>query len=107
MARPRLTQQRKGYLIKLLPEEKEQIEVTAERAGLTTSEFLRRCALRRRIRSKINEKAMGELARLGGLQKVCLKGLKEIPNSQDIRGQLNSVLNAILSEIDRIRKIEE
>jgi hypothetical protein len=106
MARPRLTEHRKGFLIKLLAEEKQHIEVTADHAGLTASEFVRRCVMKRRIHPKINEKAMGELARLGGLQKLCMKGLKDMPHSQDLRAQLNAVLNAILVEIERVRKME-
>lgn len=85
--------------IRTTDREKAEIEALAGKSGLTISEYLRRTGLRRRIHSKIDEKAMGELARLGGLQKACLKDLKEIPNSQEIRAKLNEVLNAILGKI--------
>lgn len=103
MSRP---QRREGVAeriyIRTTDQEKTQIEVLAGKAGLTISEYLRRAGLRRRIHSKIDDKAMGELARLGGLQKSCLKDLKGIPNSQEIRAKLNEVLNAVLGKIETI-----
>jgi hypothetical protein len=93
--------------IRLTTDEKTLIGSQANKAGLTLSEYIRRCGLHKRIRSRVSEKAMGELGRLGGLQKVCMKQLKDIPSSQDIRGQLNAVLSAILTEIERIKRIED
>ncbi len=106
MARPRKAELRRGFLVKLLPEEKARIEVLADRAGLTMSEFLRRCALGKRIHSKVSLKAMGELGRLGGLQKYCLQQIKDQPGLPETRHQLNAVLSAILAEIKRIQTDE-
>lgn len=55
--------------IRCLPEEKEQIKEKAEAAGLSLGEYLRRCALSRRIQAKCDTKLIMELSRLGGLQK--------------------------------------
>ncbi|HEY0308471.1 MAG TPA: hypothetical protein VGB94_09950 [Acidobacteriaceae bacterium] len=106
MARPRKIELRRGFLVKLLPEEKARIEVLADHAGLTMSEFLRRCALGKRIHSKVSMKAMGELGRLGGLQKYCLQQIKDQPDLPETRHQLNAVLNAILAEIKRVQADE-
>jgi hypothetical protein len=35
-----------------------------------------------------------------------MKQLQEIPESREIRAQLNAVLNAVLCEIERIDKME-
>jgi Mobilization protein NikA len=93
--------------IRTTDHEKTEIEVLAGKAGLTISEYLRRAGLHRRIHSKIDDKALGELARCGGLQKLCLKELKEIPDSQDIRAKLNETLNAALRTIEAIAGAEE
>lgn len=93
--------------IRATDHEKTEIEVLAGKAGLTISEYLRRAGLHRRIHSKIDDKALGELARYGGLQKLCLKELKEIPDSQDIRAKLNETLNAALRTIEAIAGAEE
>lgn len=55
--------------IRCLPEEKEAIQEKARLAGLSVGEFLRRCALDRKIAVRTDVKLMKELLRLGGLQK--------------------------------------
>jgi hypothetical protein len=45
MARPKLTEHRRGVLIKLLSQEKDFIRQQAHLAGLTVIEFIRKCAL--------------------------------------------------------------
>ncbi len=55
--------------IRCLPEEKEEIQESAQAAGLSVGEYLRRCALGRRITAKVDTKLIMELQRLGGLQK--------------------------------------
>ncbi|CNI61222.1 conjugal transfer relaxosome component TraJ [Yersinia pekkanenii] len=55
--------------IRCYPEEKEQIKAKADAAGLSVGEFLRRCALGRKIQAKCDTKLIMELSRLGGLQK--------------------------------------
>ncbi|ECC9721770.1 ribbon-helix-helix protein, CopG family [Salmonella enterica] len=55
--------------IRCLPEEKEAIQEKARIAGLSVGEFLRRCALERKISVRTDVRLMNELLRLGGLQK--------------------------------------
>jgi len=59
--------------IRITDAEKSNIRDQAKRAGLTMSEYMRRISLNKRIVSKMDHKALGELARLGGLQKHLLK----------------------------------
>jgi hypothetical protein len=90
MSRPKSPSERKRYTIRLTDEEKFRIEEIALTAGLTTSEFIRRCALGKRVRSTVNLKAMAELNRLGGLQKLA------IMNAPEFRPQLNGVIREIV-----------
>ena len=55
--------------IRCTPEEKAKILEKAESAGLSTGEFLRRCALERKIQTWSDQKTVRELTRLGALQK--------------------------------------
>jgi hypothetical protein len=59
------------------------------------SEYIRRSALNKRILSTMDQKAAGELARLGGLQKHLLTQIKGLPNEDDLRAGLNSTLLAL------------
>ncbi|MDR3734167.1 MAG: hypothetical protein P4L10_01375 [Acidobacteriaceae bacterium] len=106
MSRPKIVEHRKRYTLRLLPEELERIETLADYAGLTVSEYMRRCALQKRIHSKINLKAMGALARLGGLQKYCLQQIQDEPGLPETRHQLNRVLHEIRDEIQRLQSSE-
>jgi hypothetical protein len=54
------------------------------------SEYIRRTALNKRILSTMDQKAAGELARLGGLQKLLLTQIKGLPNEEELRKGLNS-----------------
>ena len=56
-------------ILRMLPEEKAEMAAEAAKAGLTVSEFIRRRALGRPVKSRVSEKAINELRRLGGLQK--------------------------------------
>lgn len=55
--------------IRCFPEEKQVIQGSAQAAGLSVGEYLRRCALGRRIIPKVDTRLIMELQRLGGLQK--------------------------------------
>ncbi|WP_387691513.1 plasmid mobilization protein MobA [Photorhabdus sp. RM71S] len=55
--------------IRCLPEEKAAIQEKSKTSGLSVGEFLRRCALDRKISVRTDVKLMKELLRLGGLQK--------------------------------------
>jgi ABC-type multidrug transport system ATPase subunit len=92
MVRPKKTEHRRGLLIKLLSQEKEIIRQQAHLAGLTVSEYIRKCALNRPIRSRVSRDVAAELSKLFGLQKHLLREIKNLPNEEELRRQLNSVL---------------
>jgi hypothetical protein len=98
MATPKANVLRRIFPVRMLPDERKRIEDLADLAGLNTSEYIRRCALGKRIRSRINLTAMNELRRLGGLQKFCLIHIHDPEN----RRELNRVLNQILATIKQI-----
>ena len=88
--------------IRITDAEKANIRDQAKRAGLTMSEYMRRISLNKRIVSKMDQKALGELARLGGLQKHLLKQIKGLPDEEGLRKGLNSTLSAVLSAVSRL-----
>ena len=53
-------------ILRILPEEKTAIAGEAGKAGLTVSEYIRRRALGKLVKSRVSEKAINELRRLGG-----------------------------------------
>lgn len=55
--------------IRCTPEEKTEILEKAKITGLSTGEFLRRCALNRKIQTWSDQQTVRELTRLGALQK--------------------------------------
>ena len=81
--------------IRITEEEKAIIKDQANSSSLTMSEYIRRTALNKRILSTMDQKAAGELARLGGLQKYLLTQIKDLPNEEDLRKGLNSTLLAV------------
>jgi hypothetical protein len=81
--------------IRITEEEKATIRDQANSASLTMSEYVRRTALGKRILSTMDQKAAGELARIGGLQKNLLTQIKGLPGEEDLRRGLNSTLLAV------------
>ncbi|MDJ0021771.1 MULTISPECIES: plasmid mobilization protein MobA [Pantoea] len=78
--------------------EAEAIKAKAVAAGLTTSEYLRRTALSRRIMVRTDIRMMNELLRLGGLQKHLYTQMKDNMTtelSQQFSGVLTSITHAI------------
>ena len=88
--------------IRITDAEKANIRDQAKIAGLTMSEYMRRTSLHKRIVSKMDQKALGELARLGGLQKYLLRQIKGLPDEEGLRKELNSTLSAVLSAVSRL-----
>ena len=88
--------------IRITDAEKANIRDQAKIAGLTMSEYMRRIAFNKRIISKMYQKALGELARLGGLQKHLLKQIKGLPYEEVLRKELNSTLSAVLNAVSRL-----
>jgi hypothetical protein len=81
--------------IRITEEEKAKIRDQSNSASLTMSEYIRRSALGKLIRSTMDQKAAGELARLGGLQKHLLTQIKGLPDEEGLRKGLNSTLLAV------------
>jgi hypothetical protein len=88
---------------RITEEEKAIIRDQADRASLTMSEYVRRTALNKRILSTMDQKAAGELARLGGLQKYLLRQIKGLPNEEDLREGLNSTLLAVINAVRELK----
>jgi hypothetical protein len=104
MARPKRTEGATLRLfIRITDQEKAIIRTEAKKAGLGMSEFMRRTSLNKRIVSKMDQKALGELARLGGLQKYLLKQIKGLPNEEDLRAGLNSTLLAVINAVRELK----
>jgi hypothetical protein len=86
--------------VRCLPEEKEQIVASARAGGLSTGEYLRRCALGRKITPKTDARLVSELSRLGGLQKHLYTQMKNqmTPElSRDFAETLRSIQKAIVA----------
>jgi len=104
MARPTRTQGTTLRMeFRITEEEKAIIRDQADRASLTMSEYIRRTALGKRILSTLDQKAAGELARLGGLQKYLLKQIKGLPNEEGLRAGLNSTLLAVINAVRELK----
>jgi hypothetical protein len=88
---------------RITEEEKATIRDQADRASLTMSEYVRRTALNKRILSTMDQKAAGELARLGGLQKYLLMQIKGLPNEEGLRSGLNSTLLAVINAVRELK----
>jgi hypothetical protein len=54
----------------------------------------------------MDQKALGELARLGGLQKYLLKQIKGLPDEEGLRKGLNSALSAFLCAVRTLNTVE-
>ena len=67
------------------------IRTKALAAGITTSDLLRRSALGRKIVTRTDTKLMGELLRLGGLQKHLYNQIQE-GMTTDLSRQFSEVL---------------
>ncbi|MBF1996528.1 mobilization protein [Serratia symbiotica] len=79
--------------------EYQSINKKAAAAGLTTSEYLRRSALNRRIMVRTDIRMMNELKRLGGLQKHLYSQMQETMTTALSR-QYSEVLSSIVTAIN-------
>ena len=89
--------------IRITEEERAILREQANCASLTMSEYLRRTALGKRILSTMDQKAAGELARLGGLQKHLLTQIKGLPDEEGLRKGLNSTLLAVKNTLGTLK----
>lgn len=88
--------------VRCLPEEKEQIVASARSAGISTGEFLRCCALGRKITPRGDAQQIRELMKLGGLQKHLYTQMQSQMQSQmtpALSKQFSDVLVAIQKAI--------
>jgi len=107
MARPKIVELQKKHSIRFHDDDWKRIKDLASRAALSPSEFIRRAALQKRIRSRVNLMAIAELRRLGGLQKYCLQQIIQAPGELGSRSNLNETLAAILKAIKRLDSVDQ
>jgi hypothetical protein len=107
MARPKKQEHRRGQLIKLLSEEKEIIQRNAYIAGLTVSEYMRRCSLNKRLHSRIDDKAINRLSSLCGLMKHLLMQIVDHPHENELRRELNAILARITATLRAVVRNDE
>jgi hypothetical protein len=81
--------------------------IQADKAGLTLSEYVRRCSLNKRIQSHVSDKAIARLSSLCGLQKYLLMQIKGHPYEAALRNELNSVLAGITTTLRAVIKKED
>jgi len=93
--------------IRITGDEKDILHTQAQEAGLTLSEYLRRCSLNKRLHSRVSDKAIARLSSLCGLQKYLLMQITGLPNEDKLRSELNSVLARITSTLRTIVKNDE
>jgi hypothetical protein len=93
--------------IRVTSDEKEILHTKAQKAGLTVSEYLRRCSLNKRIHSRVSDKAVARLSSLCGLQKHLLMQITGLPQEGTLRSQLSSVLAGITATLRTIVKNDE
>ncbi len=85
--------------IRITTGEKNTLLIQADKAGLTLSEYMRRCSLNKRIHSRVSDKAIARLSSLCGLQKHLLMQIKGHPYEAMLRSELNSVLAEITTTL--------
>ena len=95
IARPKQKVHRRGQLIKLLTEEKEILQSNAYMAGLTVSEYMRRCSLNKRLHSRISDEATNCISSLCGLHKHLLIQISNHTHEDELRHTLTPILVAI------------
>jgi hypothetical protein len=93
--------------IRVTSDEKEILRTQAQKTGLTVREYLRRCSLNVRIRSRVSDKAVARLSSLCGLQKHLLMQITGLPHEGTLRSELKSVLAGITATPRTIVKKDE
>ncbi|HEY2452193.1 MAG TPA: plasmid mobilization protein MobA [Scandinavium sp.] len=101
MSKSKKCQREKLVKCRCTEAEFETINKKAIAAGLTTSEYLRRSALNRRIMVRTDIRMMNELKRLGGLQKYLYTQMQETMTTELSR-QYSEVLSGIVTAINAL-----
>ena len=92
---------------RLTSDEKDILHAQAQKAGLTVSEYLRRCSLNKRIHSRVSDKAVARLSSLCGLQKHLLTQITGLPQEGALRSELKSILAGITATLRTIVRNDE
>ena len=83
--------------IRITDDEKITLLIQADKAGLTLSEYVRRCSLNKRIQSHVSDKAIGRLRKqLGSIDEginIVKEALQKKPTESRLRDLLISFLN--------------
>ena len=93
--------------IRLTSDEKDILHAQAQKAGLTVSEYLRRCSLNKRIHSRVSDKEVARLSSLCGLQKHLLTQITGLPQEGALRSELKSILAGITATLRTIVRNDE
>ncbi|WP_033792507.1 plasmid mobilization protein MobA [Pantoea septica] len=101
MSKNRSGQKDKWIKFRCSEDEYEAITQKAIVAGLTTSEYLRRTALNRRILVRTDIRMMNELKRLGDLQRHLYTQMQE-QMTTELRHQFSEVLSGIVTAINAL-----
>ena len=108
MPRPKRAQGVKSEIhIRLTSDEKTILHTQAQKAGLTVSEYLRRCSLNKRLHSRVSDKAVARLSSLCGLQKHLLTQITGLPQEGALRSELKSILAGITATLRTIVRNDE
>lgn len=101
MSNSKPSQKAKWIKFRCSEDDYEAITKKAIVAGLTTSEYLRRTALNRRIQVRTDIRMMNELKRLGGLQKHIYTQMQE-QMTTELSRQFSEVLSGIVTAINAL-----
>ena len=93
--------------VRITDDEKSTLFIQADKAGLTLSEYVRRCSLNKRIQSHVSDKAIARLSSLCGLQKHLLMQIKGRPYEAALRNPLNSTLAEITTTLRTVIRKED
>lgn len=106
MAHVKDREHRERYTVRLLASELETIQNNARIAGLTVSEYIRKCTLNKRVRSRVNVQVIGQVSRMCGLQKHLLAQIKSHPHEDALRGALNQTLAELTATLRALIRAE-
>ena len=98
---------RKRYTVRLLQTELETMQKNARTAGMTVSEYIRKCTLNKTIRSRVHAQVIGQISRLCGLQKHLLMQIKNHPYEETLRKMLNQTLEELTTTLRTLIKEEQ
>lgn len=107
MERTTIKEHRKRYTIRLLQTELDDMQKNAQTAGITVSEYVRKCTQNKTIRSRVNAQVIGQISRLCGLQKHLLMQIKNHPHEETLRKMLNETLAELTTTLRTLIKEEK